>query len=186
VLPTLKGFEAGFLMAAIQPAQPHHFAVIADLNVEAYREYANYLTAEAWMTMQTNLRSVETQAQQRIFLVAFHSNALAGSVAYCPPGHSHAPIPSDRASVLLLAVSPSYRQQGIGRSLLHACVHQARKDGAQTIGLFTSEVMIAACQLYESYGFCKDCELPQRLGLRYWRYRFDLTAIAVAAIELNW
>lgn len=160
----------------IQPAQQHHFSAIAALNIEAYREYATYLTTEAWTTMQSNLRSVETLAQHRIFLVTFVSSELAGSVAYCPPGNSRSPIPSDWASVLLLAVSPRYRKQGIGRSLLQACVQQAREDDARTVGLFTSEVMTGACQLYESFGFCKDCEIPQRLGLKYWRYRLDLAA----------
>ncbi|PSB23748.1 GNAT family N-acetyltransferase [Stenomitos frigidus] len=176
-LHTLKGFRTGLMMVTIQPAQQHHFAAIADLNVEAYREYAAYLTTEAWTTMQTSLRSVERLAQQQTFLVTLIANDLAGSIAYCPPGNSLAPIPSDWASVLLLAVSPCYRRQGIGRSLLYACIQQAREDGAQTVGLYTSEVMTGACQLYESFGFCKDSEIPQRLGLKYWRYRFDLTAI---------
>jgi hypothetical protein len=51
-------------MASIQPAQLHHFPAITDLNVEAYREYAAYLNAETWTTMLSNLRPIETLAQQ--------------------------------------------------------------------------------------------------------------------------
>lgn len=161
-------------MTSIQIAQPHHFPAIATLNIEAYREYAAYLTADAWATMQTNLGAIETLAQHTIFLITFRSGNLVGSVAYCPPGNSRFPIPSDWASVLLLAVSPRYRKQGIGRSLLQACIQQACKDGSETIGLFTSEVMTGARQLYDSFGFCQDCEIPQRFGLKYWQYKLDL------------
>jgi ribosomal protein S18 acetylase RimI-like enzyme len=165
-----------FEMASIQKAQIQDFPAIAELNVEAYCEYADSLTAEAWMTLQTNLRAIETVSQRAVFLIALLSSELAGSVAYCPPGNSVAPIPPDWASVLLLAISPRYRRHGIARSLTQACIWQANQEGAQTIGLFTSELMTGACQLYESLGFYKDCEIPQRHGIRYWRYRLDLAA----------
>jgi ribosomal protein S18 acetylase RimI-like enzyme len=164
-------------MMLIQPAQLHHYPAIAMLTIEAYQEYAADLTPDAWITLRTNLQTIETSAHRTPFLIVIRSGELAGSVGYCPPGNSRSPIPKDWASVLLLAVSPRYRRQGVGRSLLQSCIQQARKDGAQTVGLFTSEVMTGARQLYESFGFYKDCELPQRLGLRYWRYRLDLTAI---------
>ncbi len=98
------------VLASIQTAQVHHFPAIAELNIESYGEYANYLTPEAWTTMQANLRSIETVAQRAVFLIALLSGELAGSVAYCPPGQSIAPIPSDWASILLLAVSPPTRR----------------------------------------------------------------------------
>jgi ribosomal protein S18 acetylase RimI-like enzyme len=165
-------------MTSIQTAQLHHFPAIAALNLEAYREYAAYLNAGAWTTMQTNLRSPETLAQHTTFLVAIHADELAGSVAYCRPGNSRSPIPSDWASVLLLAVSPHYRRQGIGRLLLQACIQRAGDDSAQTVGLFTSELMTNAHHLYDACGFYKDCEIPPRFGLKYWRYRLDLTSTA--------
>lgn len=161
------------MTVSIQKAQPRHFAAISELNVEAYGEYAAHLTDAAWTVMQTNLRAVETVAQRAVFLIALLSGELAGSIAYCPPGKSIAPIPSDWASVLLLAVSPRYRRYGVARALVQACIEQSQEDGAQTIGLFTSELMIGAHQLYESLGFGNDGELPQRHGFRYWRYRLD-------------
>ncbi len=162
-------------LISIHKAQLHDFPAIAELNIEAYGEYANHLTPEAWATMQANLCSIETVAQRAVFLIALLSGELAGSVAYCPPGNSIAPIPSDWASILLLAVSPRYRRYGVARSLTQDCIQQAHEDGAQTIGLFTSELMTNARQLYESLGFSRDCEIPQRHGLRYWRYRLGLT-----------
>lgn len=45
----------------------------------------------------------------------------------------------------------------------------------QVIGLFTSELMTAAQQRYDSMGFRREREIPSRLGLRYWRYKLQLT-----------
>ena len=53
-------------------------------------------------------------------------------------------------------------------------VFSARNDSAKVIGLFTSELMTAAQQLYESMGFCRESEIPSRFGLRYWRYKLQL------------
>ena len=98
-----------------------------------------------------------------------------GSVGYCPAGKGKSEIfPQDWATVLVLAVAPAHRGRGIARALVSACIACARDDSAQVIGLFTSELMTDAQQLYESLGFHREHELPPRLGLRYWRYKLDL------------
>ncbi len=163
-------------MISIQKAQIHHFPMIAALNVEAYREYANQLTAETWAALQARLSAVETVAEFAEFWIVVIDGNLAGSVAYGPPGKSVAPIPAEWASILLLAVSPDYRRQGIARALMEACVQQATEDGAPAIGLFTSELMTGAHQLYQSLGFDADGEIPLRPELKFWRYKLDLTA----------
>ena len=107
---------------------------------------------------------------------------IVGSVGYCPAGKGNPAIfPPDWAAVLLLAVSPSHRGHGIARKLVSACIQCARNDSAQVIGLFTSELMTAAQQLYESCGFRRESELPPRFGLRYWRYKLPLTEAPLLA-----
>nr|WP_242032867.1 GNAT family N-acetyltransferase [Oscillatoria sp. FACHB-1406] len=161
----------------IQTAKIEQFPAIAQLNIEAYRQYSDRLSPENRTTLQTNLRSVEKVAERAVFLIAMLSDELVASVAYCSSGNSLAPIPSDWASVLLLAVSPHHRRQGIARALLRVCIDRATQDKAKTIGLFTSELMTDATQLYLSVGFERDCEIPPRLGLYYWRYKLDLSAL---------
>jgi ribosomal protein S18 acetylase RimI-like enzyme len=160
----------------LQTAKPQYFDAIASLNIEAYREYAQYLSDEGWIAMRSRLSAIEKVAERGVFLIISIDDELAGSVAYCPPGNSIDPIPSAWASILLLAVSPNYRGHGIGRKLVQSCLQLAYADRTQTIGLFTSELMTTARQFYQSQGFCEDCEIPQRSGLRYWRYRLDLTS----------
>jgi ribosomal protein S18 acetylase RimI-like enzyme len=125
----------------IQTGKPQHFEAIAALNITAYCEFSKGLTDETWTRMRSNLSAINKVSERAVFLIVPIDGNLAGSVAYCPPGNSLDPIPSDWASILLLAVSPDYRGDGIGRELVRACIDLARADSAQTIGLFTSELI---------------------------------------------
>lgn len=160
----------------IRPATVRDFSAIASLNVDAYREFSVHMTAEHWYAMEASLRAVEARAQFTQFLVVQDGDAIVGSVGYCPAGKGNPEIfPPDWAAVLLLAVAPTHRRHGLARELVAACIECARHDSAQTIGLFTSELMTAAQQLYESLGFRRESDLPTRLGLRYWRFQLQLT-----------
>jgi len=161
----------------VEAATPSDFPAIAELNVEAYRQFAAQVSPAAWQAMQRNLRAVEIVAERAQFLVVRGDAQLAGSVAYCPAGLSDATIfPADWPSVLLLAVAPRWRGHGIAQELVQACIHRARHDGAPVLGLFTSELMTSARRIYEALGFQQDGEIPRRHGLRYWRYRLPLVA----------
>lgn len=160
----------------VSPAHPSDFDSIAVLNVEAYREFADHMSPDNWRSMEASLRAVETRARSARFLVIRDRGAVVGSVGYCPAGKGNPKIfPLDWAAILLLAVAPTHRGRGIARTLVSECIQCARNDSAQVIGLFTSELMTAAQQLYESLGFRRESELPSRLGLRYWRYKLQLT-----------
>jgi len=159
----------------VTPAQASDFDAIAALNVEAYREFAAHMSLDGWRGMEASLRAVKERAQSAQILVMKDQGAVVGSVGYCPAGKGSPEIfPPDWAAVLLLAVSPTHRGRGIARSLVLACIQCAQNDSAKVIGLFTSELMTAAQQLYESMGFCRESEIPSRFGLRYWRYKLQL------------
>ncbi len=161
-------------------AQSQNFQAIAKLNIAAYSEFAKSLTVEAWTRMSANLSAIDKVSQRAQFLIISIDGNLAGSVAYCPPGNSIDPIPPDWASILLLAVAPNYRGRGIAKELVRVCIDRAGADKAQTVGLFTSELMTTARQLYQSFGFYEDCEIPLRLGIKYWRYRLDASDLSIA------
>jgi ribosomal protein S18 acetylase RimI-like enzyme len=165
-------------------ARTSDFAAIANLNVEAYREFADHMSPDGWRGMEASLRAVTARAQSARFLVVRDQGLIVGSVGYCPIGKSNPEIfPLDWAAVLLLAVAPTHRGRGIARKLVSACIQCARNDSAQVIGLFTSELMTAAQQLYESLGFRRESELPSRLGLRYWRYKLQLAEPLISVRE---
>jgi ribosomal protein S18 acetylase RimI-like enzyme len=159
----------------VTSASASDFDAIADLNVEAYCEFAGRMSHEGWRGMEASLRAVESRAKSARFLVMRDHGTIVGSVAYCPAGKGDLEIfPADWAGVLLLAVTPTHRGRGIARQLVSACIQCGRDDAAQVIGLFTNELMIAAQALYESFGFRRESELPSKYGLRYWRYKLPL------------
>ena len=160
----------------ISLATSSDFGAIADLNVTAYREFATLMSPEGWRGMEKSLRVVEARAQSTQFLVMREQGAIVGSVGYCPAGKGNPEFfPPDWAGVLHLAVSPTHRGRGIARELVSTCIQYAQDDSAEVLGLFTSELMLPAKQLYESLGFHRESELPMRMGLRYWRYKLQLT-----------
>ena len=161
----------------IDEATAGDILAIADLNVAAYREFAKRLGAPAWEAMQKNLRGVARLTGWAQFLVVRTPRGLAGSVGYCPPGKSDAAVfEPEWASIVLLAVSPRQRRRGIARALVRECIRRARADHAPAVGLFTSEIMTGAGELYRSLGFREDRELPPRYGVRYRRLRLELAA----------
>ncbi|HXT65664.1 MAG TPA: GNAT family N-acetyltransferase [Nitrospiraceae bacterium] len=159
----------------VRPATADDIEAIADLNVEAYREFADRMTPDNWQKMEASIRSIEARTRSTRFLVMRDQGTIVGSVGYCPAGRGNPEIfPQDWATMLVLAVDPAHRGRGIAKALGSACIACARHDSARVIGLFTSELMTSAQQLYESLGFRRERELPPRLGLRYWRYKLDL------------
>jgi ribosomal protein S18 acetylase RimI-like enzyme len=126
--------------------------------------------------MRRNLAAVAEVAGRAKFGVARDEGRVVGSDAYGPVGRNHpAVFPPDWAAVLLLAVDPATRGQGIGRRLTEVCVARAREDGATVIGLFTSEAMPVAQRLYEALLFTRRAKRPRRHGPRYWLYNRDLS-----------
>ncbi|QFZ93412.2 GNAT family N-acetyltransferase [Synechococcus elongatus] len=155
----------------IEIARKDDLAAIAALTVKAYEEFAPKLACGAWEMMQQNLQNIEAKSKIAEFLLYRQDDRIVGSVAYCPAGKSDPVIfESNMASVLLLAVCPEFRGQGIAKALTQACIERARRDGAAAIALFTSELMQSAQHLYCDLGFIQDIELPRRYGVRYFRF----------------
>ncbi len=161
----------------IEIATSRDFEAIADLNVAAYAEFASCLPSGAWEVMQKNLRNIAERAETAEFMVYRSSNDIIGSVAYCPSGKSDPAIfRLDMASILVLAVHPEHRGQGIGKALTAVCISKAINDKASSIGLFTSERMQSAQHIYRDLGFQQESELPKRLGIRYFLFVLSLTS----------
>ena len=74
----------------------------------------------------------------------------------------------------MLAVSPLSRGVGIGKRLTQECIDRANRDGAEAIGLTTSEMMKVAQPMYERMGFKKEEELGKRFGVKHARYVLGL------------
>jgi ribosomal protein S18 acetylase RimI-like enzyme len=162
----------------IETATSEDFASIASVNVTAFEEFVPRLPPGLWEVMQKNLQNIGERSRSAEFMVCRSAERVIASVAYCPAGRGDPMIfRPDMASVLLLAVHPQHRGRGLAKALTAACISRACKDGAASVGLFTSELMIAAQHIYRSLGFQREAELPMRHGLRYFRFVLPLSSI---------
>jgi ribosomal-protein-alanine N-acetyltransferase len=85
---------------------------------------------------------------------------LARSADGAPLGFALFRTVADEAELLLLAVDPHHRQQGVGRNLLENFMDSARAEGASQVHLEVRENN-PAIQMYSSAGFVAVGRRPQ-------------------------
>lgn len=114
----------------------------ADVDVIAGLE--KELFSDAWS--KTSL--LETNAQKHaLILVAEEEELLGYAIIYYV---------MDEGEIARIAVSPKWRRQGVGRSLLDELCKIGREQGIHRILLDVREGNEGARQFYEEYGFVQD------------------------------
>ena len=130
---------------------------------------------EEWDGLLARVGRMSLLASDGTLLVAVAHDAVCGAVVYIPPGRSNREIfPEGWPSIRMLVVLPAERGQGIGKQLTLACIERARRDGADCIGLHTSEIMRVAEPMYLRMGFVRDAALRPIAGAPYARYLLRL------------
>lgn len=80
-----------------------------------------------------------------LWLVALDGNRVTGYVG--------SQTVLGESDMMNLAVSPEYRQQGVGRKLVTILIDRLRQEGSHSITLEVRASNLPACKLYESLGF---------------------------------
>jgi ribosomal protein S18 acetylase RimI-like enzyme len=143
---------------SIRAARADDRAVIHDLTLAAYAEFATIMTPTAWAGLrQAVLAGLDAEgALERI--VAEQKGVLLGSVMLYPASANAYDNPiagSGWPELRLLAVAPWARGQGVGTALVEECMRRARCAGASALGLHTSESLQTAIRMYERMGFVR-------------------------------
>lgn len=146
---------------------------INQLCVEAYEEFRLTIGETNWKRLRETLSRASDLASEGELIVAEDSSRVLGVVLYIPPENNKGLTPKS-AWLQTLAVSPRHRGKGIGRSLTRECIERARRDGADSIGLTTADMMTVARPMYERMGFVKESELGERFGVKHARYVLKL------------
>jgi GNAT superfamily N-acetyltransferase len=148
----------------IRDAQGNDGSAIAALTLSAYQEYAP-LMPSLWDAYRENIVTTLAAPEPATQLVAEQGSRLVGTVLLYPAAtgsDERAPFPRPYPEVRLLAVAPAARGKGIGEALMRECIRRARRSGATTLALHTTDLMRAAMRLYTRMGFQREPELDFR------------------------
>jgi ribosomal protein S18 acetylase RimI-like enzyme len=132
----------------------------------AFSQFAAHY--DDWPKLATTLSRMSNLALSGEIIVAEADGAIAGAVAYIPPGAPKASFFEPTWPVIrMLVADPAYRGVGIGRALTKECMRRARRDRAAVIALHTSPIMTVALPMYLRMGFVRLRATPPIFGVEY-------------------
>ncbi|MDG5790029.1 GNAT family N-acetyltransferase [Evansella sp. AB-P1] len=163
----------------IRDAEMEELSLIRNQRVCAYEEYALMLSHDHWLDLKKSITS-DSDIQPGVELIVAEDNGeILGSVALFPPNTDaykgyveKIPVPELR----MLAISLVGRGRGIGSALVNECIDRTKRNGYNSIGLHSADVMTNAIKLYERFGFNRVPELdfePSDDGILVKAYRLD-------------
>lgn len=140
----------------VRDAFPSELKLIGELRVAAYRA-DGFLSGQS--AYEPTLRALGADGDGDV-LAAVEGGQILGTVMLRNwPGQGEAIRAPGEAEIRALAVAPSARGRGIGRTLVCAITDRARQRGVQHLLLLTQPAMVTAQRLYVSAGFTR---LPER------------------------
>jgi len=143
----------------VRPARRGEAGCIGTLVAAALQEFRELIPPAIFQAYVEESANVVARWDEAEVLVAEIEGELAGTVTfYADAGREGLGFPATWAGFRTLAVDPAMRGRGIGKVLLQTCLDKARTQGAPTLAIHTSQVMRAACRLYEQAGFLRSPE----------------------------
>ena len=141
-------------MLEIREAKPEEWSQVGALTQAAWDEFTPAAPNQTWYAYYAFLGNLERRAATALVLVALAGRELAGTVTLeFEQTLDGDPLAPGQTSMRMLAVAPERRGQGIGRTLVAACLERAAAAGKTYLTLHTAPEMQAAQQLYRSFGF---------------------------------
>jgi ribosomal protein S18 acetylase RimI-like enzyme len=137
----------------IRNAREDELDIVASLAVDAYAEYAERMSPDAWSMFAQNIANVRGRLEDAEVVVALRDGRIVGAVTLYTGWRG---AQTDSYSVRMLSVPPEHRGTGVGRRLMLHCIERARGDGRPRVVLTTTQEMESARDLYERLGFVRD------------------------------
>lgn len=152
--------------AVLRAFAPQDAAAIDALGVQSFEQYQHFYSD--WPALKARLATMSSLAEHGEIIVAEQDGRVVGWVAYIGPGQPKSSFYLPEWAVMrMLVVAPCAQGQGIGRRLADECIRRARRDGAGTFALHTSEMMKVALPMYRRMGFALHAEAPTTYGVKY-------------------
>lgn len=146
---------------------------VDDVAVSAFEQFRDAYTD--WPVFRSRIATMSALAGTGEIIVAECGGEIVGAVAYIGPGSEKAVFFRPEWPVMrMLVVAPAARGQGVGRALAEECLARARRDGADSFALHTSELMHVALPMYQRMGFKRHAPAPDIHGVKYSIYLKEL------------
>ncbi|MBU6450150.1 MAG: GNAT family N-acetyltransferase [Cyanobacteria bacterium REEB67] len=146
------------LKTIVRVAPDNERTLVANVVRDAYAQFQVQYDARHWLEYEASTRETVLHQDGITRLVAVVGEEIAGAVLFCPPYERvmggelvKNPYPEFR----LLAVSPDFRDMGIGAMLIDACEEMVKAEGSKAITLHTTVVMETARLMYERRGYTR-------------------------------
>ncbi len=157
----------------IRNAHDEELDIVASLAVDAYAEFAEGMSPDAWSQFAQNIANVRGRLSDAEVLVAIDEDRIVGTVTVYTEWRG---AQSGSYGVRLLAVPPPERGKGVGRALMETCISRARQEGKDRVVLTVTAEMESARDLYDRLGFDREPGLDHEPapGVRVQGHALDL------------
>ncbi len=136
------------------------------LAVVAFEQFKD--AYDDWPEFRLKIANMSALAATGEIIVAEMDGRIVGAVAYIGPGATKAAFFRAEWPIMrVLVIAPEARGRGIGRALAEECLSRAKRDGAVTFALHTSELMRVALPMYLRMGFQWRAPAPMIHGVKY-------------------
>lgn len=132
--------------------------VVRKLLVESYQQYETVFDEARWEQYAEEVSRSVDRAANAVCFIAEKSGSIIGTVQLFPnsaTAYDDWEVQINEPIIRFLAVHPSARGQGVGRALLTYVTEYVTGLRAHALYLHTTEMMAAALQLYQAYGFIR-------------------------------
>lgn len=168
----------------VRSAKPNEFREIGELMVNAYSQLDGFPKEEdqpLYYKMLRNVGDLTQKPHTEILVAASPQNRIMGAVVYFGDmthygSGGSATREKNCAGFRLLAVDPSARGLGIGKTLTLACLEKAKQNSdVHQMIIHTTKAMQTAWKMYEGIGFKRSEDLDFMQG-----------SLAVYGFRYNW
>lgn len=137
----------------VRPVLPAEFAAVRELTLRAYVD-EGFVGADDDYTEE--LADTRRRAREAEVWVAVEDGQVLGAVTLCPLGSAYREIArDDELEFRMLAVAPTARGRGLGRTLVEVCLDRARELGYAGVRMSSMDKMTSAHRVYERLGFTR-------------------------------
>lgn len=145
---------------------------VSKIAVSAFEQYKELY--DDWDVFVSKIAAMPSLAESSEIITAKIDGEIVGAVAYVAPHKPKAEFfEPEWAVIRMLVVAPKARGLGIGKALTQECIDRAKRDGANTIALHTSEIMQTALAMYLRMGFEYKKDGPNIFGVEYKVYTME-------------